>query len=268
MMPYLFYELKKTLITLLLMRFPSAFLMSNFRPLLSCPEVSRRVVTHNILDFFQLFCDNGCWLEARRIKTTFSRRKVLKKILVLSTVVLVCISSIASADSFGMGGNQFEINFVPISGSTNPTSGYGIVNNDYRMGIYEITNDKWNKFQAAYGTVTGTPSGAYDDAPLYTGTSVPTNEVSWYEGAQFVNWLNTSTGHQAAYKFTGTQGTGDYTFDIWDVTETDGTNLYRHKDAHYFMPTEDEWVKAAYWNGTSLQAFVSPPFPNPPRSCC
>ncbi len=94
-------------------------------------------------------------------------------------------------------------------GATNPTSGYGIVNHDYRMGTYEITNDQWNKFKAAYGTVTGDPSDAYDEDfyNWHGHDDVPTNNVSWYEAAQFVNWLNTSTGHQAAYKFTGTQGT-------------------------------------------------------------
>ncbi|MCP4591895.1 MAG: formylglycine-generating enzyme family protein, partial [bacterium] len=42
----------------------------------------------------------------------------------------------------------------------------------------------------------------------------------------------------------------------WSAAEADnGTNLYRHKDAMYYMPTEDEWVKAGYWNGTALQTY-------------
>ena len=83
--------------------------------------------------------------------------------------------------------------------------------------------------------------------------------MSWYEAAQMVNWLNTSTGHQAAYNFTGTQGTSDYAFATWTEAEAaGGTNLYRHKDAFYFLPTEDEWVKAAYWNGTSIQSYATP----------
>ena len=115
--------------------------------------------------------------------------------------------------------NQFTIDFVPISGATNPTSGYGIVNHDYRMGTYEITNDQWNKFTAAWAPVTGSAKAATATASYYTGTNVPTNNVSWYEAAQFVNWLNTSTGHQAAYKFTGTQGTSDYTFTTWSPAD-------------------------------------------------
>jgi formylglycine-generating enzyme required for sulfatase activity len=171
---------------------------------------------------------------------------------------MMVVVDIASADTFGSGtSNEFTIDFVPISGNTNPTSGYGIVNNDYRVGTYEITNGQWNKFTASLGMpLTGNPANAYDRTAFYIGLNVPTNGVSWYEAAQFVNWLNISTSHQAAYKFTGTQGTSDYTLATWSASEAaGGTNLYRHKDAFYFLPTEDEWVKAAYWNGTTLQTY-------------
>jgi formylglycine-generating enzyme required for sulfatase activity len=169
----------------------------------------------------------------------------------------------AMADVFGAGANQFTIDFVPISGATNPTSGYGIVNHDYRMGTYEITNDQWNKFTASLSVpVTGSPSSAYDSSFYNWGTgttNVPTNNTSWYEAAQFVNWLNTSTGHQPAYKFSGTQGTGDYTFVDWSATDAgyDASNPYRNQNAFYFLPNENEWVKAAYWNGTSLQTYAT-----------
>jgi len=178
---------------------------------------------------------------------------------ILAAALLLAMVSAASADRFGTDGNQFTMDFVTISGSSNPNSGYGIVNNDYRMGKFEVTNGQWDKFKASLGVpVAGNPSIAYDDAPHHTGANVPTNCVSWYEAAQFVNWLNTSTGHQAAYKFTGTQGTGNYTLATWSTDEADGgTNLYRHKDAVYFLPTEDEWVKAAYWNGTTLQTYAN-----------
>lgn len=189
----------------------------------------------------------------------------MKSAFLCSMAVCLCISTVATADTFGTGANQFEIEFVMISGATNPTSGYGIVNNDYRMGTYEITNDQWNKFVNIHDAPTGSngyqyPGDAYDGNPYWTGTNLATSEVSWLEAAQFVNWLNTSNGYQAAYNFTGTQGTSDYTFALWDAADAwDGTNLYRHKDAYYFLPTENEWVKAAYWNGTSLQTYATKP---------
>jgi formylglycine-generating enzyme required for sulfatase activity len=186
----------------------------------------------------------------------------------VSIVAVFAISGVVRADTFGSGTNQFTIDFVPISGATNPTSGtwtgsgftFTGVANDYRMGTYEISNDQWNKFKASLGVpVTGSPSTAYDSDPCFTGTNVPTNNVSWYEATQFVNYLNTSTNHQAAYKFTGTQGTGNYTFTPWDVTDAgySAANPYRNSNAIYFMPTENEWLKAAYWNGTSLQTYAT-----------
>jgi len=183
-----------------------------------------------------------------------------KAILIVCVVaILAAFGSAASADDFGTGANEFTIDFVPISGTTNPAGGYGIVNGDYRMSVREITNDQWDKFKAELSpvAVTGDPSEAYDaDPTTWTGPSVPTNEVSWYEAAQFVNWLNTSTGHHAAYKFTGTQGTSGYALDTWSANEADGeTNLYRHKNAFYYIPTEDEWVKAGYWNGAAIQTY-------------
>ncbi|MEI6675394.1 MAG: autotransporter-associated beta strand repeat-containing protein, partial [Verrucomicrobiota bacterium] len=179
----------------------------------------------------------------------------------LTAVALVMLASthVAPADTFGTGGNQISVDFVPISGASNPASGYGIVSNDYRISKYKVTKAQWDKFAASLGVaVTGSPWAAYDASPFFTAANVPMNNVSWYQAAQFVNWLNTSTGHHAAYKFTSAQGTGDYAFAAWSAAEAaNGTNLYRHKDAFYFLPTEHEWVKAAYWNGTTLQTYAT-----------
>ncbi len=200
----------------------------------------------------------------------------MKSFIIASCFVLLVLATAAQADSFGTGGNQFSIDFVPISGDASSANGTNISqyssghssykaftdpDNDYRMGTYEITNSQWDKFTAGLGVlVTGFPSSAYNENAYYTGTNVPTNELSWYEATQFVNWLNTSTNHSPAYKFTGTQGTTGYTFAKWSHAEAaGGTNLYRHKDAFYFLPTEDEWVKAAYWNGTTLQQYATKP---------
>jgi formylglycine-generating enzyme required for sulfatase activity len=190
--------------------------------------------------------------------TRISEDGKMKKPLVVIIIVFVSFTNLVLADAFGTPDfGTFDIDFVPISGSTNPTSGQGIVNKDYRMGTKEITNAQWYKFKGAYGAVTGTPSYAYDQNPSWPGSSVPTNCVSWYEAAQFVNWLNTSKGYQAAYKFTNEIHTSFYTLGVWSSQEADGTNLYRNKNAKYFLPTENEWVKAAYWNGTNLQYYAT-----------
>ena len=192
----------------------------------------------------------------------------MKRTLQVAFGIFAAVSGIVLADTFGNGANQFTIDFVNISGDSGDlgswSAGYrhtfsGVNHGDYRMGKFEITNDQWSNFKNSLGVpVTGSPSDGYDDDSVYTGANVPVNNISWYEAAQFVNWLNTSNGYQAAYKFTGTQGTDDYSLDIWEAEDAwGGTNLYRHKDAYYFLPTKDEWVKAAYWNGTLLQIYAT-----------
>ncbi len=202
-------------------------------------------------------------------------RSAAAVLVVVGLVGVVFFPSAASADVFGTGANQFTIDFVTISGdasAANGTSfgGYSPTHpeyrtfsdpGDYRMGTYENTNAQYDKFKASLGVpVFGNPSDAYNAFPFrYEGEeNLPSSEVSWYEAAQFVNWLNTYKGHQPAYNFTGTQGTSDYTLTTWSVAEAeDGTNLFRHKDAFYYLPTEDEWVKAGHWNGTFLQTHTT-----------
>ncbi len=187
----------------------------------------------------------------------------------------------AFGDSFGDGSNRFHISFVTIAGNASSANGTNISQYapgdtyyrtftdpgyDYRIGVYEINNGQWQAFvQGVGGTVLGAPSSAYDEQDdHWPNPASPAGNTSWYEALQFVNWLNTSTGHHAAYKFNGTPGTTNYSFDEWDLDEaTSVNNVYRHKDAFYFLPTEDEWVKAAYWNGQTLQDYATPTG-NPP----
>ena len=195
------------------------------------------------------------------------RRKLhnLRSMILAAMVVLA--ADVAIADTFGSGASQFTIDFVPISGATNPANGifagsgfaFTGVTNDYRIGTCEVTNDQWNKFEASLGVPVTGSQGGYGYSSNFTGTNVPVDSVNWYGAVQFVNWLNTSTGDQPAYKFTGTQGTSDYTFAPWSPTDAgyDASNPYRNRAANYFLPTENEWVKAAYWNGTTLQQWAT-----------
>ena len=163
----------------------------------------------------------------------------MKRIVLVVAVCMLGFVNISFADTFGTGTNAFDIDFVTISGDTNPDCGYGIVNNDYRMGTCEITNGQFAKFAS--------------NSPYWTGADVSANMVTWYEAAQFVNYLNTSTNNPAAYNFSGS------TFSVWDVTDAgfNSSNPFRNSNAKYFMPTENEWVKAAYWNGTNLQTYAT-----------
>jgi formylglycine-generating enzyme required for sulfatase activity len=65
----------------------------------------------------------------------------------------------------------------------------------------------------------------------------PVNFVSWYDSARFTNWMNNGQG-------TGSTETGAYTL-------TGSTGLIpRNAGAQVWLPSEDEWYKAAYYDPT------------------
>ena len=153
----------------------------------------------------------------------------------------------AKSDTFGTTGNEFAIDFVDIGdvGNAADDTGYGAVSYNYRMGTYEISHNAIAKATAS-GMIGVTAGPWLFDRPAAT--------ITWYEAAAFANWLNTSTGHQAAYNLSW-NGTA-WSMELWSsgqAWQADGQNLYRHKDAYYFLPSEDEWYKAAYYDaGGSL----------------
>ena len=159
------------------------------------------------------------------------------------------------ADTFGSGSNSFEISFVQISqtnNATDPASGnrYGAVPYEYRAGKYEITQDSITKATASgMANVTAGP---------WTGNQ-PAATINWYEAAAFVNFLNTNSGKTAAYDLTFSSGS--WSMALWSSEQAwtaGGTNLYRNKNAFYFLPSENEWYKAAYYNAAGTNYFLYP----------
>lgn len=187
-------------------------------------------------------------MKIRRLKT-----------VCLATVLMGGMMWNAQAqDSFGSGANTFTIDFVDVGNAGNAndagagggsySSPYGGVGYDYRISTYEISqSDITNATASGLSNVTG---GAH------TGNE-PAANISWYEAAAFVNWMNTSNGHQAAYDLTFSSG---WSMTAWGASNQaatgvdSGTNAYRHKDAYYFLPSEDEWYKAAYHQNDGVTA--------------
>jgi len=188
-------------------------------------------------------------------------RTLIPVVAVLSAALALAISSPAQASTitdpgviieFGSGTNTFDINFVNIgnAGNAADTTGYGAVPYEYRMSVYEISQDAIDKATASgMANVTAGP---------WTGNQ-PAADINWYEAAAFVNWLNTSTGRQAAYDLTWDGSAWSMT--LWssaDAWQLGGENLYRHKDAFYFLPSDNEWYKAAYYNPGGSNYFLYP----------
>ncbi len=173
----------------------------------------------------------------------------------LAAGLLALTAVTARADIFGSGANTFTIDFVNIGNAGNAddagagggqySSPYGGVAYAYRMGTYEIPQDAISK--ATNLGMTNVTAGPW------TG-SQPAASVTWYETAAFVNFLNTSSGHQAAYDLTFS---GSWSMRLWSSAQAwqaGGENLYRHKDAFYFLPSEDEWYKAAFHKNDGVTA--------------
>jgi len=171
----------------------------------------------------------------------------MRKLLCLA-VGLASLSTICSAqtitETFGIGANAFTMDFVTIGnpgnaadtkGSPNPA---GSVAYTYNIGKYEVSRDMILK-----ASTDGGLGLTLADMTSYGGNGVnrPATGISWNEAARFVNYLNTSKGYQAAYLF---DGSGN--FQLWSPVRASGNNLFRHKDAYYFLPSMDEWYKAAY----------------------
>ena len=166
-----------------------------------------------------------------------------------------CQTTQAGPVSFGSGANQFSMEFVEIgspgnaddtTGSPNPAGSVGYT---YQMGKYEVSEDMIEKFNASQSlTITKDTRGA----------NKPATSVSWNEAARFVNWLNTSTGGSAAYKFT-TGGVND-NIALWSSGDAgfDAANPFRNSLAQYVLPSMDEWYKAAYYDPTSSTYFDFP----------
>ena len=173
----------------------------------------------------------------------------------LATVASMAAPGLAAVVSFGSGGNTFNMEFVTIgnagnapdtTGSPNPA---GAVGYEYGLGKFEVSEEMITKFNA---------SQSLQITKDTRGTAKPATNVSWSEAARFVNWLNTSTGNQAAYKFT-TGGVND-NIALWTSGDAgyDVNNKYRNSLAKYVLPSFNEWYKAAYYNPTNSTYYDFP----------
>lgn len=150
-------------------------------------------------------------------------------------------------ETFGSGANVFSMDFVTIGnpGNVADTAGYpnpaGSVGYIYNLGKHEVSRGMIEKANAA-----GTLGITMSDMLYYGGNGVnrPATGVTWSEAATYVNWLNTSKGYQAAYKFSGS------TFQLWSAGDAgyNAENMYRNNLAKYVMVSSDEWYKGAFGN--------------------
>jgi len=164
---------------------------------------------------------------------------------ILALALAAGIASFAEsvkADTFGTGGNQFSIQFTSIGNTAqaaDPATGYGAVEYNYQLSTYTISQ---NQLDSA---ILGGLSNVQVGGSPWSGDR-PAANISWYQAAAFVNWLNNTTGHQAAYNLTYSGGA--YTQALWQSGQAgyNPSNPFRNSLALYVLPSENEWYKAAF----------------------
>jgi formylglycine-generating enzyme required for sulfatase activity len=152
------------------------------------------------------------------------------------------------------GGAAVSIEFATIgdAGNDADTTGYGAVAYEYRIGKYEVTNAQYANFLNAvaktdthglyntgmnhHGIARNGSSGSYGYSVTAGFENRPVVYVSWFDSARFTNWLGNGQG-------AGSTEAGAYSLGAGTgiVTVNPGATVY--------LPSEDEWYKAAYYNG-------------------
>jgi formylglycine-generating enzyme required for sulfatase activity len=152
--------------------------------------------------------------------------------------------------------------------STDGTSGYGSVGYNYGIGKYDVTVGQYTAFLNAvaatdtYGLYN--PSMATDlnsagisqscvagscNYSVIGSPNHPVTYVSWGDAARFSNWLN--NGQPTGAEGPGTTETGAYTLD-GAISDAALNAISRNAGATWFIPSENEWYKAAYYDPNKL----------------
>lgn len=212
------------------------------------------------------------------------------RLLSLALVVCVApfLLSCSGSSSSGGGSGAQSVNTcfglicietVNVGDAGNPAdieTGYGAVGDQYAIGKYEVTvsqyviflnavatvtdkdaiRDLWNRdmrntkpYVSSTGLIDRTGLGTVAQPYVYTekvDASLGVNSgkrailnISWFSAARFMNWL-----HNGATASASTE-TGAYTLNY----ATSGV-FTKNPDARWWIPSEDEWYKAAYYDPT------------------
>lgn len=142
-----------------------------------------------------------------------------------------------------------SIDYVTIG---NP--GSGSVGYEYNIGKYEVTNSQYaaflnakgssnsygiyNSYMAPYGITQSGSSGSFTYSVTPGMENRPVVMVSWYDAARFTNWLGNG------------QGSADMENGAYTLNGNEGMPVL-NPGAAVWLPTDNEWNKAAYYNGAT-----------------
>jgi formylglycine-generating enzyme required for sulfatase activity len=169
-------------------------------------------------------------------------------------------------------------NFVIVDDiNNNPDTREGInkgsVSYTYYIGKYPVTNCEYVEFLNSVDPEGLNPEGVYSDSmndfvwggiTYVSGNAIgdkyetktnmdnkPVNYITWFSTARYCNWLH--NGRQT-YNTTN-DAANDRNFGSYNInTETSGNRVPKESGANYYIPTENEWHKAAYYKGGGTDA--------------
>jgi formylglycine-generating enzyme required for sulfatase activity len=154
---------------------------------------------------------------------------------------------------------------------------FGAVGYVYRIGKYEVTNAQYTEFLNAkaaadpldlykfemgsgFGGITRSGNaGGYTYNAIAGRADMPVNYVSFFDGLRFANWLHNGQAD-------GDTETGAYTL-LGGTPRPSNTYVTRNAGASIFVPSEDEWYKAAYYDGEAGSYFDYPAGTDTPIVC-
>jgi sulfatase modifying factor 1 len=171
----------------------------------------------------------------------------------------------------GDPGNVADTEVMTCCESSIGTSGYGPVGNEYRISKHEVTNAQYAEFlnavaatdaNALYNTGMGSgfggitrsgSSGSFNYSAIAGREDLPVDFVSFWDAARFANWLH--NGQPTGAQDSTTTEAGAYTLTPTGITNNTVT---RNAGANVFVPSEDEWYKAAYYDTGAMIYFDYP----------
>ena len=162
--------------------------------------------------------------------------------------------------------NAEPIEWVTVGdpGNTADTTGYGAVATSFQIMKYELTNQQYTDFlnsvaatdtyslynanmgiDARGGITRSGSSGSFTYAVKTNMGDKPVIYVSWFDAARVANWYQNGATSSSSTE------TGAYTLVSGQTT---GTAPAVNLGATFYIPTEDQWYKAAYYKGGGTSA--------------
>ena len=177
----------------------------------------------------------------------------------LATVASLAAPSVAGVVTFGGSGagQSFQMDFVSIGNPGNAADTTGVpnpagrVDRTYDINTFEVSRAMITAYNANSGVVGITMQDMSASGSNNGGNGVdrPATGITWNEAARFVNWLNIQKGFAPAYKYTNNAVATNLTpWTAADTLDYDASNPYRSKRSNFFLPSFNEWYKAAYYD--------------------